>query len=65
MYCAKSMVPVFPDRFESSACRSRPAETTYQVDSVISVLTCTEHEDDLALLSIKKVKGDLDSSTGV
>src|SRR5512139_1737491 len=63
--CAESMVPVLPDRFESSSRGSRSAETTHHVAGIIGVPPYTQQEDDLTLLSVGQIEGDLDRGTGV
>ena len=44
---------------------SRSAEATHQVAGVIGISPCAEPEDDLTLLPVGQLKGDLDSGAGV
>src|SRR3990170_931118 len=65
LHCAKRVIPVLPHLFERAARDGRSPETTHQFAGVIGISSCAEPEDDLALLPVGQIEGNLDSGTGI
>jgi hypothetical protein len=65
IHCAESVIPVLPDRFERVSRCSRSPKATHQVAGIIGILSYTEPEDYLTLLSVGKFEGNLDSGAWI
>ena len=65
IHCAESVIPVLPDRLERFSRCSRSPEATHQVAGVIGILSYTEPEDYLPLLSVGKFERNLNSGAGI
>lgn len=64
MYCAKSVLPVLPHRFERVTGGGRSPEAMHQVDGFIAVSPYAEREDDLTLLPVGQLEWNLASLQG-
>ena len=65
LHCAKGLVPVLPNRLERVASGSGPPEPECHFAGVVGIPTRAEPENDLTLLTVGKLKGDLDGGAGV
>ena len=65
LHCAERVIPVLPHLFERAARDGRSPETTHQFAGVIGISSCAEPEDDLALLPVGQLEGNLDRGAGI
>src|SRR3990172_7579708 len=65
LHCAKRVIPVLPHRFERVTRRSRTPESPHQFAGVIGIPSCSEPEDNLALLPVVKIEWNLDSGAWI
>ena len=65
LHGAESLLPILPYRFERAPRSRRSPETIDPVDRVTGVLPSAKHKDNLTLLPVGKIEGDLDSGAGI
>ncbi len=65
LHSAEGVVPILPDLFKRPAAGNGTPEAAHQVACVIGVSSYAEPEDDLPLLPVSEIEGNLDSGAGV
>ena len=65
LHCTERVVPVLPDHFKLAARGRRTTEAMNQVNGIIGVLPCAKPGDDLTLLAVCELEGNLDGGAGI